>query len=191
MRECSLGLSKMLSNILCQNALLTKCSFHEKHFFRRAFCQRIWESIFERAKEHSCKIDFCPPFFKFFTIGKLPLKRPNIQYKNSYPHFITAPFIYPHPHPPFAYPHWPTHPPSLIHKMLIKLLFCLPFPKIIHRIAIKENIEPTLNLNSRDMVYLYNSLQVHIIFRQLHFTVKVFLQPTYVDNGLKILRLIL
>ena len=59
MRECSLGFSKMLSNILCQNALLIKCSFHEEHFFRRAFCQRILESIFERAKEHSCKIDFC------------------------------------------------------------------------------------------------------------------------------------
>ena len=59
MRECSLGLSKMLSNILCQNALLIKCCFHEEQFFRRAFCQRLWESIFERAKEHSCKIDFC------------------------------------------------------------------------------------------------------------------------------------
>ena len=63
LRECSLDLSKMLSNILCQNALLTKCSFHEEHFFRRAFCQRMWESIFERAKEHSCKIDFCQKKF--------------------------------------------------------------------------------------------------------------------------------
>ena len=68
MRECSLGLSKMLSNILCQNALLAKCSFHEEHFLRRAFCQRIWESIFERAKEHSCKIDFCPVFVPNTTV---------------------------------------------------------------------------------------------------------------------------
>ena len=27
------------------------------------------------------------------------------------------------------------------------------------------------------MVYLYNLLQVHIIFKELHFMVKVFLQP--------------
>ena len=41
-----------------------------------------------------------------FTTGKLPLKRPYTQYKNSYPNCITPPPIYPDPHPP---------PPLLIH----------------------------------------------------------------------------
>ena len=59
LRECSLVFSKMLYHILCPNTLLTKCSSHKEHFFRSAFCQRIWMSIFERAKEHSCQIDFC------------------------------------------------------------------------------------------------------------------------------------
>ena len=71
-----------------------------------------------------------------------------------------------------------------------KITFFLPFPKLIHRIAI-QNIETDPNLNSRVLVYLYNSLQVHIIFIQFHFKVKVFLQPTYFDNGLKLLRSIL
>ena len=55
LRECSLGLSKMLSHILWQNALQTKCSWGQEHFARRAFCQRIWESIFEDPRKHSLK----------------------------------------------------------------------------------------------------------------------------------------
>ena len=49
------ALQKMHSHILWQNALQTKCSWGQEHFARRAFCQRIWESIFERPREHSLK----------------------------------------------------------------------------------------------------------------------------------------
>ena len=79
LRECSLGLSKMLSHILWQNALLAKCSCPQEHFVWRAFCQRIWESIFERAKEHSCKIDKSPAVYihsstvAYHTSGKAML----------------------------------------------------------------------------------------------------------------------
>ena len=70
-RECSLGLSKMLSHILWQTALLAKCSCPQDHFVWRAFCQRIWRSIFERAKEHSCKIDKKPDVFVLSKIAFL------------------------------------------------------------------------------------------------------------------------
>ena len=85
--------------------------------------------------------------------------------------------------PPFAYPHWPQNVDKITP-------FFLPFPKNYSQNCYKKIYETAPNLNTRDMVYLYNSLQVHIIFKQLHFMVKVFLQLTYFDNGLKLLGLI-
>ena len=90
-------------------------------------CWRILNNI-TKFNNYPNRLTPTHSFLKNFTIGKLSLERPNIQCKNSYPHFITAPFIYPHPHPPFAYPHWPTHPPPYP-KSIDKITYFYPFLK--------------------------------------------------------------
>ena len=63
-------LSQKCSNILWQNALLTQCSFSKEHFSRRAFCQGIHESNFERAIKHSHQIDKKNIYFSFFSSSR-------------------------------------------------------------------------------------------------------------------------
>ena len=41
---------QMLSNILCQNALLTKCSFHEEHFFGEHFAKEYGRAFLREQK---------------------------------------------------------------------------------------------------------------------------------------------
>ena len=50
LRECSLGFSKMPSNILCQNALLTKCSFHKEHFLGDYFAKEYGRAFLREQK---------------------------------------------------------------------------------------------------------------------------------------------